>query len=326
MSYTIIVTGGCGYIGSHIARAFKRSNLNNKVYIIDRVLRNHTTKDIDGVFVNDYASSAALDIIKRLQPDIIVHCAGTSLVGPSINNPSEYYDNNVSKTVTLLNFIKDLPKLPIILFSSSAAVYGNPDTVPIPENHKLNPISPYGNTKLIIELLLKDYHTAYGINSACFRYFNAAGAWINEFNLGQEPGATHIIAKALEASIARTEFTINGNNFLTIDGTAVRDYIHVNDIADAHIDAVEYLENNSGFHIFNLGTNSGISNKEIANYINTNYGLKNIIFGEHRKGDPAVLIADSTNAKTKLNWDPQFSDIDIIIDSAYKWYKTIHQI
>jgi UDP-glucose 4-epimerase len=225
-----------------------------------------------------------------------------------------------------LNFIKDLPKLPIILFSSSAAVYGNPDTIPIPENHKLNPISPYGNTKLIIELLLKDYQTAYGINSACFRYFNAAGAWINEFDLGQEPGATHIIAKALEASIAGTEFTINGNDFLTSDRTAIRDYVHVNDIADAHINAVEYLKNNSGFHVFNLGTNSGISNKEIANYINTNYGLKNIIFGEHRKGDPAELIADSTKAKTALNWVPQFSDIDIIIDSAYRWYKTIHQI
>jgi UDP-glucose 4-epimerase len=320
MTKTVIVTGGCGYIGSHISRAFKYANDKNQVHVIDRVARNHTLKNIDSCLLEDFASVAGLQWIVNLKPDIIVHCAGTSLVGPSMLDPAEYYDNNVSKTIQLLNAIKDAGLKTTILFSSSAAVYGNPIELPITENHPLNPISPYGNTKAIIETVFKDYFNAYGINSTCFRFFNAAGAMPSTADLGQEPGATHIVARALEASLAGQTFTINGNDFTTPDGTCVRDYIHVWDLAMAHIKAIDYIELNPGAHIFNLGTNTGTSNKEIADIVQKQFGFKSLEYGDRRSGDPDELVADATRAKELLTWTPDYSTIDNIIEDAYKWY------
>lgn len=320
MSKTIIVTGGCGYIGSHIARAFRYADHNNRVVIIDRVQHNHTLKDIDCFLKADYASQQALELIELEQPDIIVHCAGTSLVEPSVYDPADYYENNVGKTITLLNHIKNFDKKPTILFSSSASVYGEPNELPIPESHPLNPISPYGRTKLMIETILKDYSNAYDINSICFRYFNAAGAWPVENDLGEEPGGTHIIARALEASINDIVFNVFGNDYNTPDGTCIRDYIHVLDLARAHIKVINYLEYNPGFYVFNLGTAQGISNKQIADYVGEKYGFKFLNYGNKRPGDPAVLIADSSKAKRELDWEPEHSDIGTIIDSAYLWY------
>ena len=317
---TVVVTGGCGYIGSHIARAFKYENTFNEVYIIDRVKREHTFKYVDGFLFDDFASDVSLQQIKHLQPDVIVHCAGTSLVGPSMLNPSEYYDNNVVKTAKLLDFISKLDKKPNIIFSSSASVYGNPDILPIPENHKLCPISPYGNTKLFVEMMLKDYFYAYGINSTCFRYFNAAGACPDSYDLGQEPNATHIIARALEASLSKTEFTVYGNTYNTPDGTCIRDYIHVMDIANAHVQAADYMYLNAGSHTFNLGTNVGTSNKQIVDFVKENFGFTSIKYGDNRPGDPAELIADATRANTVLGWTPEHSTIDKIINDAYRWY------
>jgi UDP-glucose 4-epimerase len=321
MSKTIIVTGGCGYIGSHIARAFRYADHNNRVVIIDRVQHNHTLKDIDCFLRADYASSNALDLIELEQPDIIVHCAGTSLVEPSVYDPAEYYENNVGKTITLLNHIKNFNKKPTILFSSSASVYGEPKELPIPENHPLNPISPYGRTKLMIETILRDYSNAYDINCICFRYFNAAGAWPIEHDLGEEPGGTHIIARALEASIKGEAFNVFGDDYNTPDGTCIRDYVHVLDLAQAHIKVINYLEYNPGFYVFNLGTAQGISNKQIADYVGEKYGFKFLNYGNRRSGDPAILVADSSKAKRELDWEPEHSDIGTIIDSAYQWYK-----
>jgi UDP-glucose 4-epimerase len=320
MSKTIVVTGGCGYIGSHIARAFRYADHNNRVVIIDRVQHNHTLKDIDCFLRGDYASTPALDLIELEQPDIIVHCAGTSLVEPSVYDPADYYENNVGKTITLLNHIKNFVKKPAILFSSSASVYGEPRELPIPESHPLNPISPYGRTKLMIETMLRDYSNAYDINSICFRYFNAAGAWPVEHDLGEEPGGTHIIARALEASIKGRAFNVFGDDYNTPDGTCVRDYIHVLDLAQAHIKVINYLEYNPGFYVFNLGTAQGISNKQIADYVGEKYGFKFLNYGIKRPGDPAILIADSSKAKRDLDWEPEHSDIGTIIDSAYRWY------
>lgn len=317
---TVVVTGGCGYIGSHIARAFKYANPSIKVYTIDRVKRAHTLKYIDGFLFDDFVGDFATQQIKSLQPDVIVHCAGTSLVGPSMLNPSEYYDNNVIKTAKLLDFIAKLDKKPNIIFSSSASVYGKPELLPIPENHKLCPISPYGNTKLIVEMMLKDYHRAYNINSTCFRYFNAAGAWPESYDLGQEPNATHIIARALESSLSGTEFTVYGNDYNTADGTCIRDYIHVMDIADAHLKAADYMCSNSGSHTFNLGTNTGTSNQQIVDFIKKKYGFTSIKYGSSRPGDPAELIADATKANTILKWKPVHSKINMIINDAHRWY------
>lgn len=320
MSNTIIVTGGCGYIGSHVARAFRYADHSNRIIVIDRVQHSHTLKDMDGFLRADYASQQALELIELEQPDIIVHCAGTSLVEPSVYDPGEYYENNVAKTVTLLNHIKNFTKKPSILFSSSASVYGEPKEIPISESHPLNPISPYGRTKLIIETMLRDYSNAHDINSICFRYFNAAGAWTPEHDLGEELGGTHIIARALEASIGSKVFNVFGDDYDTPDGTCIRDYVHVLDLAQAHIKVIGYLEDNPGFHVFNLGTTQGISNKQIADYVGEKYGFKFLNYGNRRAGDPAMLIADATKAKKELEWDPEHSDIGNIIDSAYHWY------
>ena len=327
MSKKIIVTGGCGYIGSHVARAFRLNDPENKVIIVDRVFLEHTLKDIDGFQYTDFSSDEALSFIRMEEPDVVVHCAGTSLVGPSVTDPGEYYDNNISKTIKMLNVIKDMPKKPLIMFSSSASVYGVPESVPILESVPKNPISPYGNTKAITETILKDYAAAYGIESVVFRYFNAAGAMPNTYDLGQEPGATHIVARILEASINGTAFTLYGSDYDTPDGSCIRDYVHVWDIAQAHVLAAQKytglayptLKNGGLCQIFNLGTNQGVSNFDIIKYVTGKYGLDQLMIQHRRPGDPDELIADASLARKSLGWQPTYG-IEEIIDSAYNWY------
>lgn len=318
---TIVVTGGCGYIGSHIVRAFKQQYPDCKMVVVDRVRRGHTLVGVDWYIMDDFSSDVTLKNIVDLNPDLVVHCAGTSLVGPSILNPAEYYDNNVSKTIKLLNALKDMEKSPVVMFSSSASVYGEAN-VPAFESDLVNPISPYGKTKAMTEQILADYNVAYGIPSFCFRYFNAAGAMPGTSDLGQEPGATHIVARVLEAKINGTEFVLNGNDFDTEDGTCVRDYIHVWDIAQAHIRAYELSVTDTApqARVLNLGTNQGISNQQIIDYVKERYGTFDLKVGERRAGDPAVLIANADEAHDTLHWTPFFSNIESIIGSAYKWY------
>lgn len=318
----IVVTGGCGYIGSHVARAFKENG--DQVIVIDRVQRDHTLQGLDGYLIADFASDEALSYITMHQPDVIVHCAGTSLVGPSMSDPSEYYNNNIVKTIKMMDVIKDLPKRPAVMFSSSASVYGEPESLPIKESARIQPISPYGNTKAGDEMILKDYGNAYGIDVMCFRYFNAAGAMPGTHDLGQEPGATHIVARVLEASIAGRAFTVNGDDFDTPDGTCIRDYVHVWDIALAHVRAAGLFNRRSGRTALcmslNLGTNTGVSNKQIVDYVADKYGLVFVNFGQRRPGDPAELVADAAQARELLGWEPVNSSINNIIDTAYKWY------
>jgi UDP-glucose 4-epimerase len=325
MTNKVVVTGGCGYIGSHVARAFKENG--DQVLIIDRVRREHTLKGIDGYYIGDFSDDDSLATLVDFNPDIVVHCAGTSLVGPSMSNPSEYYNNNISKTIKMMDVIKDLDHKPIIMFSSSASVYGEPDVLPLKEYDEIKPISPYGNTKAAGEMILKDYGNAYGIDVMCFRYFNAAGAVPVTHDLGQEPGATHIVARVLEASTDGTgrAFTINGGDFDTPDGTCIRDYVHVWDIALAHVRAAGYFNRHNTDRTaiclsVNLGTNTGVSNKEIVDYVVEKYGLPFVNYGPARPGDPAELVADATEARRLLGWEPVNSDIKQIIDDVYKWY------
>ena len=323
MSKKVVVTGGCGYIGSHVVRALKTNDPSTQVVIVDNVYREHTVKDADGVIIDDYASDAVLSSIYNFEPDAVVHCAGTSLVGPSVSNPAEYYGNNVAKTIKMLDAIKNMPHKPVIIFSSSASVYGEPDSVPISEQSRIQPKSPYGQTKAMIEQILADYAIPYNLPSICLRYFNAAGAVPDTYDLGQEPGATHIIARAIESSISKKEFFLYGHLYNTPDGTCVRDYVHVWDIAMAHVQAIKYAESTALWNqrkCYNLGTNKGISNLQIINYIQEVYGLERIVTFPPRDGDPAVLIADASQAYSDLNWHPQYSDLNTIIDSAYKWY------
>jgi UDP-arabinose 4-epimerase len=279
-------------------------------------------KNIDAYYIGDYADSLGLLSIFEFRPDIIVHCAGTSLVGPSIDDPGEYYNNNIAKTIKLLNCVTNFEKKPLIMFSSSASVYGEPDHSPITENARKNPISPYGNTKAMTETMLKDYWGAYAVPSVCFRYFNAAGSVPDTYDLGQEPDATHIIARVLEASIAGSGITINGENFDTHDGTCIRDYVHVWDIARAHVMAADhhYGYASAVHRIYNLGTSTGVSNREIVDYVAEKYGLTQIDYGQRRIGDPPELVADAKFVEAEIGWRPEYSDIATIIDSAYKWY------
>lgn len=326
MTKNVIVTGGCGYIGSHVARAFKLADETNTVGIVDRVVREHTLIGMDSFQCADFASDQALSNIVMEEPDVVVHCAGTSLVGPSMTDPGEYYDNNIAKTIKLLNVLKDLPKRPLVMFSSSASVYGVPEEFPIFEDAKVQPISPYGNTKAMTETILKDYANAYGLESVVFRYFNAAGAMPLTHDLGQEPGATHIVARILEAAINNTDFTLYGSDYDTEDGTCVRDYVHVWDIAQAHVLAANYHGDpevpvsTASCNIYNLGTGKGVSNMEIIKYVTGKYGLNSLLVQHRRPGDPPRLVADYKLANFMLGWDPVNSDIEKIIDSAYKWY------
>jgi UDP-glucose 4-epimerase len=315
----VVVTGGCGYIGSHISRYLKQYLNNSEIYVIDRERRDHTLKNINGFLHSDYVSKQSLLWLDEIQPDVIVHCAGDISVRESVEDPAKYYDNNVAKTITFLNHVKDYKKKPLVLFSSSASVYGNPDHVPLVETDRIKPISPYGHTKDIIEQVLLNYNQAYELPAVCFRYFNAAGAEPNNYDLGQAPGAGHIIARLLESKLNNEFFTLNGVDFDTPDRTCIRDYIHVWDLADAHYRAIQW-NTNKQFAVFNLGTNSGISNQQIVDYINLKYGPLKLIVGERRPGDPGQLIANATLAQSVLKWKPNYSTIDQIVDSAYKWY------
>lgn len=311
----VIVTGVAGYIGGQIALQLKGAG--HTVIGIDlRPLQKHQVGQLDNFLQADFDSDIAYKKLLETQPDAIVHCAGTSLVGPSIKKPSDYYGNNVAKTMNLLNFIvQALPKIRFI-FSSSAAVYGEPIMPPCHEVDPTEPVSPYGESKLMVEMMLESYHKAYNLDYVAFRYFNACGADMQARH-GQEPGATHIIARVLESLRDDTPFTLYGTNYPTEDGTCVRDYVHVQDIADAHVSA---LYDNLAPGVYNLGTNKGTSNAEImkAAIRITGRQLK-VVVGDKREGDPAVLTA-SADKFGQVYKDWQKYTLDDMITHAWKWY------
>lgn len=311
----VIVTGVAGYIGGQIALQLKGAG-HTVVGIDRRSLQKHQVGQLDNFLQADFDSDIAYKKLLDTQPDAIVHCAGTSLVGPSIKKPSEYYGNNVAKTMNLLNFIvQALPKIRFI-FSSSAAVYGEPIMPPCHEVDPTEPVSPYGESKLMVEMMLESYHKAYNLDYVAFRYFNACGADMQARH-GQEPGATHIIARVLESLRDDTPFTLYGTNYATEDGTCVRDYVHVQDIADAHVSA---LYDNLKPGVYNLGTNQGTSNAEImkAAIRITGRQLK-VVVGDKREGDPAVLTA-SADKFGLVYKDWQKYTLDDMITHAWKWY------
>ena len=311
----VIVTGVAGYIGGQIALQLKGAG-HTVIGIDRRPLQKHQVGQLDNFLQADFDSDIAYKKLLETQPDAIVHCAGTSLVGPSIKKPSDYYSNNVAKTMNLLNFIvQALPKIRFI-FSSSAAVYGEPIMPPCHEVDPTEPVSPYGESKLMVEMMLESYHQAYNLDYVAFRYFNACGADMQARH-GQEPGATHIIARVLESLRDDTPFTLYGTNYPTEDGTCVRDYVHVQDIADAHVSA---LYDNLKPGVYNLGTNKGTSNAEImkAAIRITGRQLK-VVVGDKREGDPAVLTA-SADKFGQVYKDWQKYTLDDMITHAWKWY------
>jgi UDP-glucose 4-epimerase len=312
----VIVTGGAGYIGGETV--LKLLDAGHSVLAIDCAVPPTHLIDCGAKWhTGDFANEIGLDCIKSFQPEAIIHCAGTSLVGPSIANPKEYYDNNFVKTKAMLDYIIQQKLTDIrFIFSSSAATYGNPIMTPVNEVDPAEPISPYGQSKLMIDWMLKSYQHAYGLNFVSFRYFNACGA-DSQARHGQTPGATHIIARVLESIKNGTNFTLYGTDYSTSDGTCVRDYIHVEDLATAHIVA---MNKDIPSDIYNLGTNIGYSNLDIIRASATVTKIpvthKN---GPKREGDPAVLTADAGKFMGVSTWQPKFN-LEDMISHAWAWY------
>jgi UDP-glucose 4-epimerase len=311
----VIVTGVAGYIGGQTALLLKDAG--HEVYGIDRRdPPKHLRGICDKFLYQDFASDVALSWIIAKQPDAIIHCAGTSLVGPSMQDPTEYYNNNVAKTLRLLDVVRrSLPRCRFI-FSSSAATYGEPMVSACYESDSCTPLSPYGESKLMIDMMLESYHQAYGLDYVSFRYFNACGA-DPEGRHGQEPGATHLIARLLEATRDDGQFRIYGDDYPTADGTCIRDYVHVEDIARAHALA---LDRKIPAGIYNLGSNQGTSVKQIMDRARKIIGKMPYIGVEARRaGDPPELTATSKKFDAVAGaW--RHHDLDAMIQHAWAWY------
>ncbi len=311
----IVVTGAAGYIGGITCIELKKKGYN--VYGIDRRYMPHLNKFYDEFIQADFTDYESYLMMKRVKPAAIIHCAGTSLVGPSFKMPGVYFDNNVSRTNRLLNFIKDeLPEIKFI-FSSSAAVYGNWNKDAYREYNDTKPLSPYGQTKLMVEEIMHWFKHAYNLRYVSLRYFNACGA-DPDAQHGQEPNATHIFAKLFEAANNDTAFNLYGANYHTKDNTCIRDYVHVTDIAEAHIKCID--TDTQG--IYNLGTYKGTSNLECLEYVE-NILNKEIVVNIHpaREGDPGILIADPSKFQSKTGWKA-WRTLPMVVTHLNNWYNS----
>lgn len=319
MADWIAVTGGSGYIGSHIACELKEKT-DYKVMVIDRAAANlpHTHWVADELISDELSGTLSKLALGSFKPKAIIHCAGTSLVGPSMTDPADYYNNNVCVTVDLLDFMRH-NGLNNLIFSSSAAVYGESWAQHCGEDQDPAPINPYGKTKAMIESILHDYGKAYGINSMSFRYFNAAGA-DPKSRFGQSEGATHLVARIMENLVAGAPLAIYGKEYPTKDGTCVRDYCHVCDIAKAHVLAIEHLKTHPGAHVYNLGSGQGTTVFDMIQAAQRVTGtLPKYTIGEARLGDPAILVAATHRANLDLKWYPDYT-VDDIVKTAWDWY------
>lgn len=316
----ILVTGGAGYIGSHTVKLL--TSLGHDVTVVDNLYRGHP-KSIEGVELRkiDLLDFEALDnLFQSGDFDGVIHFAAKSLVGESVQEPLEYYRTNISGGTNLLLAMRR-SGCRLIVFSSSAAVYGEPKSIPINENHPRNPINPYGRTKSIFEDMLAEC-SVFGIKSVCLRYFNAAGAW-PDGSIGEDHSIeTHLIPIALQTALGmRDKITVHGTDYPTQDGTCVRDYIHVHDLARAHAKALEWLRDGGHSLSLNLGNEQGFSVLEILEMASEVSGRDiPVEYGPRRPGDPAILIASKALAANTLKWVPEMSDIRTIISHAWKWH------
>jgi UDP-glucose 4-epimerase len=314
----VLVTGASGYIGGQTGIMLRDQG--HEVYGLDWArLPNHlhSLNLFEDFLQFDIDSVESQQWIKTIRPDAIIHCAGTSLVGPSMTTPEEYYNNNFVKTKHLLDFLRSINWAGRFIFSSSAATYGTPIMNPCNEVDPAEPISPYGESKLMIEWLLRSYHRAYGLDYVAFRYFNACGA-DPQARHGQAPGATHIIARILENYLAGKNFVCNGNDYDTPDGTCIRDYVHVADIAQAHIIALNKILVVAD--VYNLGTTAGASNLEVIGTANSVINDELLWeYGPRRDGDPAELTADATKFSNHAKWQPKYNLKDTV-HHAWNWY------
>lgn len=339
----ILITGAAGYIGSHVAKQLLETT-NHKITILDN-LSTGSTKTLDTLQQIRKFDFVELDLkefdkvnnlLEENKYDTIVHFAASIVVPESVENPTKYYMNNTVNTTNLVKCASEA-NVKRFIFSSTAATYGEPVNIPangICESYETNPINPYGMSKLMSERVIQDTAIAnQDLKYVIFRYFNVAGADINyndsnlEPRIGQSfPNATHLIKIASECATGKREkMSIFGDDFDTNDGTGVRDYIHVDDLATAHIQAINYLENNPS-DIFNAGYGKGFSVKEVINYMKDVTKVEfQVDITSRRAGDPASLISDNRKIKTKMNWIPQYDDLSLICESAFAWEQTYNK-
>ncbi|NHC35278.1 UDP-glucose 4-epimerase GalE [Scytonema millei] len=325
---TILVTGGAGYIGSHAVLALKRAAygvvvLDNLVYghrdLVEQVLQ------VD-LIVGDINDRPLLDeLFAKYDIAAVMHFSAYAYVGESVTTPDKYYRNNVVATLTLLEAMQ-AASIDKFVFSSTCATYGVPKTVPIPEDHPQSPINPYGATKLMVERILADFDVAYGFKSVCFRYFNAAGADPTGLLGEDHDPETHLIPLVLQTALGkRQSVSIFGTDYDTPDGTCIRDYIHVTDLANAHILGVEYLLQGGDSTIFNLGNGNGFSVREIIDTAKQVTGREiKVVESDRRAGDPPALVGSGEKARKILGWNPQYPEIDKIISHAWNWHQKRH--
>ncbi len=316
----ILVTGGAGYIGSHILKALDEKGFNIIVY--DNLSKGHEEAVLAGkLIVGDLEDEELLNrVFRDNKIEAVMHFAAFIEVGESVKEPLKYYQNNTSNTINLLKIMEN-NGVNKFIFSSTAAVYGNPETVPIPESEPIKPINPYGQSKAFVEKVLEDSSKAKDFKYVSLRYFNAAGADpLGRIGESHNP-ETHLIPLILKtAKGERESIKIFGTDYPTPDGTCIRDYIHVDDLADIHVRALEHLLNGGESDVFNCGYGYGFSVKEVVETAKKVTGIDfKVEEAPRREGDPAILVADSTKLKTKFGWIPKYNDLEYIIQTAWNW-------
>lgn len=318
----ILIVGGAGYIGSHINKELNKQGY--KTVVFDSLIKGHKEAVKWGDFfegdLNDIEKLR--EVFKKYPIEAVLHFAAFIEVGESVKDPQKYYKNNVANTLNLFQVMleNDVKK---IIFSSTAATFGNPQYTPIDEKHPQVPINPYGQAKLMVEKILADYDTAYDLKYIALRYFNACGADLEtEIGENHDP-ESHLIPLILDAAAGKREdIKIFGTDYPTTDGTGIRDYVHVADLAQAHILALKKLMDGGESDNFNLGNGGGFSVRQVIEAAKKITGIDfKVTEVERRAGDPPILVADSTKAKNILGWQPQYADLETIIDSAWKWHQ-----
>ncbi len=317
---TFLVIGGAGYIGSHLVKALIEQQ--HQVVIVDNLSAGRASAVLGGeLIIHDFDDRDFLDhLFSKTRFDGVFHFASQIVVSESVKDPGKYYRANTAATLTLLEAMRDHKVGPLV-FSSTAAVYGEPLYTPINEQHPTNPLNPYGRSKLMVEHMLADFDRAYGQKYIALRYFNAAGA-DPQARIGENHDPeTHLIPLALQAITGkRPPLQLFGQDYDTPDGTCIRDYIHVDDLASAHILAIEFLINGGDSGVFNLGSNHGYSVNEVIETAAKVTGQQvPFTYAARRPGDPATLVADASLAKKVLGWQPQYSDLAQIIAHAWAW-------
>ena len=320
----ILVVGGAGYIGSHMIKRFQDTDY--QIEVLDNLSTGFEVNTQNyKLHVCDLSNKDQVhQILKDNNYESIMHFASFINVGESHIYPKKYYDNNVINTLNLLDCMVDL-KISNFIFSSTAAVYGEPSSTPIKEDQNIAPVNPYGNTKAIVEKILKDYDEAYGLKYISLRYFNACGAHVDGTIGERHDPETHLIPLILQsASGRRKDLKVYGDDYDTKDGTCVRDYIHVMDLANAHLSSLEKLIKNQKSDIYNIGNNQGFSVKEIISMAEKVTQSKiPYEITSRRKGDPSELIADNKKIFENLNWSANYSDLQTILETAWEWEKRL---